>query len=246
MSIAPELLAEQVMGYAVWATELIPTLKPSLKKPYTIAIIPQGPHFYTGLLQAAGCFLLDHQKKRLLVLSQQSTDDKHIIMDMNTYGAILGKTMDISSHKKKEIAGDIGAKMANEADSQLADQIRLQMPFFRMITDIEGVLHLSIGQKVTTSKVKALMNRIWKHKKEYAIAVITNIDVCQSSSKRKADEQKEIDEALQNRRKKSALISIFKDLVAMHRRKPRVIAYVNPKDFNTSSSLTTRYVCAVG
>jgi hypothetical protein len=44
--IAPEILAEQVMGYVIGAVELIPTLKPPLK-PYDIAILPQGPHFYT-------------------------------------------------------------------------------------------------------------------------------------------------------------------------------------------------------
>gem|GEM_PF-4114935 len=44
--ISPEILAEQVMGYVVGASELIPTLKP-VSKPHSIAILPQGPHFYT-------------------------------------------------------------------------------------------------------------------------------------------------------------------------------------------------------
>lgn len=44
--ISPEVIAEQVMGYVVGAEELIPTLKPS-SQVYNIAILPQGPHFYT-------------------------------------------------------------------------------------------------------------------------------------------------------------------------------------------------------
>ncbi|MEI7920227.1 MAG: hypothetical protein WCH65_09120 [bacterium] len=39
--IAPEVIAEQVMGYVVGATEMIPTLKSAAKNTYNIAIIPQ-------------------------------------------------------------------------------------------------------------------------------------------------------------------------------------------------------------
>lgn len=46
MSIPPEILIEQVMGYVVGAHEMISMFKPSLS-PYTITILPQGPHFYT-------------------------------------------------------------------------------------------------------------------------------------------------------------------------------------------------------
>jgi hypothetical protein len=70
----------------VGASELIPTLKPSQKNPYSVAILPQGPHFYTGLLQAAGYLLLDNKKKKFLIVSQQSDDSKHILVDTNEYG----------------------------------------------------------------------------------------------------------------------------------------------------------------
>ena len=81
MTLAPEVVAEQIMGYVVGASELIPTLKPSPQKPYSVAILPQGPHFYTGLLQAAGYLLLDNKKKKLLIISQQSDDTNHSIID---------------------------------------------------------------------------------------------------------------------------------------------------------------------
>jgi hypothetical protein len=92
MILSPEVIAEQVMGYVVGASEMIPTLKPSPEKPYSVAILPQGPHFYTGLLQAAGYLLLDDQKKRLLIISQQSDDPKGILVDSNSYGPVFGQT----------------------------------------------------------------------------------------------------------------------------------------------------------
>ena len=85
MSVSPEIIAEQVMGYVVGASELIPTLKPSKNTSYSVAILPQGPHFYTGLLQAAGYLLLDDKKKKIIVISEQSEDHKNIMIDGNSY-----------------------------------------------------------------------------------------------------------------------------------------------------------------
>ena len=63
---------------------MIPTLKPT-PQPHSVAILPQGPHFYTGLLQAAGYLLLDGKKKKLIMISQQSDDEKNIVIDTTIY-----------------------------------------------------------------------------------------------------------------------------------------------------------------
>jgi hypothetical protein len=75
-------------------------LKPSKNIQHSIAILPQGPHFYTGLLQAAGYLLLDNQKKKIMIISQQSGDPKNIVIDENTYGPILGETWNMKHTTK--------------------------------------------------------------------------------------------------------------------------------------------------
>ena len=135
MTLAPEVVAEQIMGYVVGASELIPTLKPSPQKPYSVAILPQGPHFYTGLLQAAGYLLLDNKKKKLLIISQQSDDTNHSIIDTTTYGPIFGQTRKNSTAKTQKIAHDIGLQIGHPEQKSLYEQIRAQLPFIRTIME---------------------------------------------------------------------------------------------------------------
>lgn len=246
MSLAPEILAEQVMGYVVWASELIPTLKPSPKKPYSIAILPQGPHFYTGLLQAAGYLLLDNKKKKLLIISQQSDSPKDILVDTNIYGPIFGQIWKNSPTKIKTIAREIHAKLGTIQQKALIDHMYFQLPFLRVITESSEVLHISIGEKATQTPINKLCTWITANIQEYNIVVLTNIELSQPAKSKKTDEQNKLTKILQTYSPNTPLLTLFQKILKSQKKKPEIVAYVNPGDFGKTWSLTTRYICAVG
>jgi len=246
MHIAPEIIAEQVMGYVVWAAQLIPTLKPSAKKTYSVAIIPQGPHFYTGLLQAAGYLLLDSKKKKVLIISQQSEDIKHILVDNNVYGPIFGQYIKSSSNKITKFAREIDAIISTSQQKLLAEYINFQLPFLRVISTSKEILHISIGEKSSKTSLNKVLKWIKNHKKEYNIVFLTNIELIQAAKSKKNDEQEKIAKIIQTSSEKKPLLTLFQKTLDSQKKRPQIIAYVNPADFGKATSLTTRYICAVG
>jgi hypothetical protein len=66
----PEILLEQIIGYTIGASELIPHIQEKAQKKYDFALLPYGPHFYTGILQSAGYLLLSEKKNVLFLVPQ--------------------------------------------------------------------------------------------------------------------------------------------------------------------------------
>ena len=95
----------------VGASELIPPLKSHRGKSYSVAMLPEGPHYYTGLLKAAGYLLLDDKKKKIIILSQQSEDPEDIVVHASPQETTFGKTWKNTQEKVRKIAHEIGAKM---------------------------------------------------------------------------------------------------------------------------------------
>lgn len=246
MIVSPEIVAEQVMGYVVWASELIPTLKPSPEKPFSLAILPQGPHFYTWLLQAAGYLLLDNQKKRLIIISQQSYAPKDILIDSNTYGPVFGQIWKNSDAKIKTLAGKLGAKLSTEKHTALSEQMWFQLPFLRAITESDEIIHISIGDKTSEAKINKTISRIDKNFQASNIVILTNIELSTPAKSKKADEQDQLAKIIQTPSLFAPLLTVFQKTLKLQKKKPEIIAYVNPGDFGKTWSLTTRYICAVG
>ena len=244
--LSPEIIAEQVMGYVVWASELIPTLKPTPEKPYSLAILPQGPHFYTGLLQAAGYLLLDGQKKKLLIISEQYDDLKNILIDTNTYGPVFGQIRKTSDIIIRTLARQLKAKLTLSEQMTVYENIRFQLPFIRVITETEECLHISIGPQTSQTIMENFLKWIKKHISDYNIVLLHNIELPSSTKSKKSDEQNQIAKLIQWSAPSNPLITVFQKILNFQKKKPEIVAYVNPGDFGKTWLSTTRYICAVG
>lgn len=246
MTLSPEVMAEQVMGYVVWASELIPTLTPSPKKLHSLVILPQGPHFYTWLLQAAGYLLLDSQKKKILVISQQSDDSKNMLVDTTIFWPIFWQTRKTPITALSKIARSIGAKLSGKKSEMLWENIRFQLPFLRVITDTKEMIHVGVGDKTPQTQIKKLFTWINKNIQDYNIVFLTNIELSQPTQSKKSDEERQISKLIQTSSSNAHILTLFQKVLDAQKKKPEIIAYVNPGDFSKAWISTTRYVCAVG
>lgn len=236
------------MGYAIWASELIPTLQPAAKNTYNIAILPQGPHFYTWLLQAAGYLLLNGQKKKLLIISQQSDDPKTVLVDTTIYGPMFWQTRATPMPILSKIKTQIGAKLSTKDHKNIGESLQFQMPFFRTITDTQELIHIGIGEKTPQIQIKKLLSWIHKNVDQYNVVCIANIELppIKKPTKITTQEYKFIRTHIQKSSSTTSLVTIFQQIVATQKKKIEIIAYVNPGDFGKTKSLSTRYICAVG
>lgn len=244
--LAPEVLAEQVMGYVVWASELIPTLNSASKNTYSVVVLPQGPHFYTGLLQAAGYLLLDSQKKKLIIISQQSDEPENILIDTSVYGTVFGKNRKTPMAKLKTLATQFKAKLANPEQKSLFEQMYFQLPFLRVITETDELLHISIGAKIPEAQMKKIYTWIKNNIQDYNIVLLTNIELSKSMISKQSDETKQLVKFIETPSWSRLLLGIFQYICKLQKKKAEIIAYVKPADFSKNMSLTTRYICAVG
>jgi len=191
--------------------------------------------------------LLDEQKKKLLIISQQQDDEINILIDNTNYGPVFGQKREYSEKTLASIAKTINAKITTpDQQSLLDEQIRFQLPFLRVITDTEEILHISIGEKITSSLLKKCITWIQKNIQNYNIVLLTNIELSPSTTSQKSDEHKQIAKLIETPPTKMILLTLFQKILASQKRHPEVVAYVNPSDFAKKTNMTTRYICAVG
>ena len=108
------------------------------------------------------------------------------------------------------------------------------------------LLHISIGEKTPQNILNKIAGWIKNNREEYSIVILTNIEVNTPAKSKKIDEQNKIARIIQTVSSKTPLLTIFQKILTVQKKKPEIIAYVNPGDFGKPTSLTTRYICAVG
>lgn len=232
------------MGYVVAAKEVIPTLKPT--QTYSAILLPQWPHLYTWLLQAAGYLVLESKKKKLIIISEQNYDLKNILIDTNTYWPIFGKKRKQSQKNRDHIQQHLKAKLSKKNHKDIIKSSNAQLPFIRMILEVEEYIHIAMGAQLSEDKKKALLMWIKKNISDYNIVLLTNIELLETKKKSIVKEEKEMAEIITNPKKvSSSLVEIFKGIHKITQQETKIIAYINPKDFWSNWSPTERYVCAV-
>lgn len=239
ISLSPEILVEQVMGYAIWACELIPTLQANMY-PYHIALLPQWPHFYTGLLQAAGYLLLENTKTEILIISQQLQYPKDIVVATNMYGPISGKKRNNTRENIHTIAKELEAK-----EEMISEDITFHLACINIITKVKKIVHISIGTGVSAIKINRLAKRIQKHKEQYNTVILTNIPVMSQQNSSQKNEHREILKSLQTPQVSFPCLLLFQKIIKTQDIQPQIIAYVNPKRAHQDQSVEIRYGCVM-
>lgn len=178
----------------------------------------------------------------MIIISRQDDESKEILVDNTGYGPVLGQYRKHSLSKISDFASQIGAKLSGPEEESLSKHLRFQLPFLRVITETEELLHISIGKNISQAKQKKLISRIQNHMDTYSIVLLTNIELTQTG--KKANEQKQIADSIE--KSKDPLVGIFHQTLDLNKKKGEIIAYVNPGDFGAKEASETRYVCVVG
>lgn|SRR5574344_2966325 len=178
----------------------------------------------------------------MIIISDQSDDPQEILVDSNAYGPVFGQSRKNSLTAITLAAHQLKGKLSHPEQKSLLDNLHFQLPFLRVITDTEEFLHISIGKEIDQTKVKRLITRIKHRMPDCNVVLLTNIELKKAG--KKANEQNQIAASIEQ--PNAPLVHIFQKILGMAKKKPEIIAYVNPSDFGVKSSIGTRYICAVG
>lgn len=164
-----ELLLEQIISYTIGASEMIPEMAERVGQDYQLAILPYGPHFYTGILQSAGYMLLP-QRKKLLLLIEQDKNDKEIFQITGTFWPILGQQRTFHQDKKKR-------NTEFQPSIQDLGNILNNLAYLQTISHTAQISCLAVGSHLSPTKQKTLnayLASVWS---DTNIVFLDNISV---------------------------------------------------------------------
>ena len=121
----------------------------------------------------------------------------------------------------------MGAILTTPEQKSITEQIDFQLPFLRIITETETVIHISIGDKTSATKINKLLIWINNHMQEYNIVLLTNIDLSPSQKSKKTDEQKQIAKLIQTS-SSSQILTVFQKILHVQKKQLEIVAYVIP------------------
>ena len=100
----------------------------------------------------------------------------------------------------------------------------------RTITESNEIIHISIGEKTQEAKLNKIVSRIDKSFQEANIVILTNIELSKPAKSKKADEQDQLAKIIQTS-SSAPLLTVFQKTLKLQKKKPEIVAYVNPGDF---------------
>lgn len=164
-----EILLEQIISYTIGASEMIPDIAKKAGQDYQLAILPNGPHFYTGILQSAGYLLLP-QRKKLLLITEQTQNEKEIYQIIWTFGPILGQQKTLQASKENR-------KTDFQPSIQDLWTILSHLAYMQVITDTEHITCLAVGASLSPTKQKKLNDYLSLAWSDTNIVFLSNVNV---------------------------------------------------------------------
>ena len=131
----------------------------------------------------------------------------------------------------KTLATQLGAKLSTEKHTSLSEEMNIQLPFLRTVTETDEILHISIGNTISQTQIRKAISWINKNFKTHNIVILTNIELSKTTKTKKSDEQNQIAKIIQTVSLSTPLLTIFQKILTSQKKKPEIVAYVNPGDF---------------
>ena len=148
---------------------MIPNIANKAGEDYQLAILPYGPHFYTGILQSAGYLLLPQRKKLLLIIEQEQNSTE-IYQLTGKFGPILGQEYSFEDKK-------YGRKTEFQPSIQDLWIILSHLAYMHTIGDTTHITCLAVGKTLSPTKQKKLNDYLGLVWSDTNIVFLTNVTV---------------------------------------------------------------------
>lgn len=148
--LPPEIQVENVMSYTIQAAEVLKESPVTLNKwSYRFMLLPDGPHYYTGILQTMWYLLIDKffsNKKNLIIFTDSSAKNTIHILDQDI--SYLGKSW------KTQGTDTWDKRLDKKIIKKLKKRIKEQLTFIRVLNPQHEFSRALIWPNCSVKKLK--------------------------------------------------------------------------------------------
>ncbi len=225
------MILQAIASYLVWAKDFFWKVK---KKDFSIWLIPDGHHIYTGTLKALWYSLLKNSET--LVLIWEWAVSNRITVLCNFWEFFMGK----KRSKSHEVLNILEKSELVDVVAHKFDWIDSELPFLRIISDYKNLVFMEIWADISKVKTINLLKKIQEHAHLLFVSDLNTdkeMQVC-----------KKLDSQILNldfvsKRKDLFLIELFLTLSNKLNKKVNLAWYLNTGDISTDKKSTTGFGC---
>lgn len=248
--LPPEILIENVMSYTIQATEVLKQKPDSLEaNGQRFLFIPDGPHYYTGILQAMGYLITEKffKNKKNLIIFSNSDSSKHfkILQEPTSY---LWQERDTQTTAKKLIKNHEFVQEALSSDKKLKSAIRDQLIFVRTLIPHHNIMRATMGKACPWTHLSMLFN-------DTALQGFNIIIIGQLHENINNENCMDLDKdlittlllgkSIASQKNNFPGLYCFSKLCKDHEKQPEIIAYLNSCQMWADDENCTGYACIV-
>lgn len=226
------LILQAISSYLVWAKDFFW----NNKKDFSVWLIPDGHHIYTGTLKAAGYRFLK-SARTLILIWEWAISDKICVLD---------SSVDFFMWKKRPLDKDVlwilkWLDFVKFVQHEF-DRIPSELPFVRVISDYENIIFMEIWDRVSKNKIINLLSTL---SKSANLMFLSDFHRDKDMESCKKLDGCILDLNFVKKDKELFLIELFLRLAKKLDKLPDLSAYLNTWDISTDKDVTNWFWCMV-
>jgi hypothetical protein len=249
----PDFLIEDVVSFANWAFDLIPTK--FYNKDFNLVWIPDWPSYYSWVLQSMWHFLLNQKskdKKNIFLFTQKLDDKKIFILDYNKI--FLGKKYRLWWLSKFNLKTTKIIKKFNIWENlEFEKTLELQLPFLRLFNDSNEIFPFFVWKKIDVNEIIKILSTVdnkesknnWL-RSDYNIFLIDNLLPSQTYDKTLEKHENYVNHILWSKKPIKNIpfsVNLFKSILKIINKKPEVVNYINSNFLSWNKGGWNGYLC---
>ncbi len=226
------LILQAISSYLVWAKDFFW----NEKNKFSVWLIPDGHHIYTGTLKAVWYRLLKPSKTLILIWEWA----------INNKVCILNRSIDFFMWKERSLDKKIFSLLKWHDFVDLVDhefdRISSELPFLRIISDYDNIVFMEIWDKVSKIKLTNLLSQFSDHAN---LMFISDFHRDKTMKVCKEMDNQILDLDFVKKDKELFLIELFLRIAKKQSKTPSLSAYLNTWDISTDKKITNWFGCMV-
>lgn len=240
-NMPPDIITEQIFWYSIQAYEAMKIAKRKIKSGYRFGLIPKGSYIYTGVLQTTWYLLLDHQKKDIIIISDQKSNPEKIEVYNEKIWPILW-------YHFPWLDFDIKNKVYVQS-KDMPEDLKFQLSVSRIILDSKKYLYIGIWEKAKEKDIQGMIKKLEKIHQDSNVVFLSNLSQNEKIKESKKADQTTIENIILQRDSDfidwNIVLRTYINFSKHFNQTPEIVMYANSWDFDWSKEKTNWFACMV-
>jgi len=225
------MILQAITSYLVWAKDFFWNTE---KNNFSIWLIPDWHHIYTGTLKSLWYKLLKDSETLILIWEWAINNRISVLWEL--WDNFMGKKWD----KNTELLDILENYDFVDIVAHKFDWVDSELPFFRIISDYKNIIFLEIWDALPKTKLITLLNKI---SKKANLLFISDFHTDKPMNICKKLDKKILDLDFISKNQNLFIVETFLTLAKKIKKDPNIVGYLNTWDISTDKKDTTGFGC---